>query len=150
MLDIFETNYWRISHRVDSWYCGYLMVSSKDSASDLHQLSKNALNELGNVLAITEKLLILVYSPYKVLTVKLCFSPGFSCHFHMLLVTHLLLEEIKSHPLYGSDPDGVDAMLFVNREYCDKTLNQEQNKTILKTVAQLKKLSKEEIKYTLR
>lgn len=79
-LVIFNTDHWEVSHRRDTVYPGYLMASSLEKTDDICRLSINALNEIGKVLCITEKLLISVCSPYKVIIAKLGFSKGFSCH----------------------------------------------------------------------
>jgi len=138
-LMIYETSYWTILHRSDSMYLGYLMVSSLETVSDVCGLSSDSLRELGKVLQITEKLLISVYSPHKVIMTKLGFSKGFSCHFHVLPVSHSLLNQVTEHSHYtNNEPDGVDALSFINREYCDKRLTQRQYEDMVREVIMLR------------
>lgn len=135
---IFKTNYWVVSHRSDSRYPGYLMVSSSEKADDIHQLSAESLLELGNVLRAAERLLISSYTPYKVIVAKLGFSKGYSCHFHVLPISSDLLRQVAEHPNYTNDePDGVDALFFVNREYCDKPLSKQQHEEMTRTIMTL-------------
>ena len=136
---VFKTNYWIVSHRSDSQYPGYLIVSSSEETNDFHKLNSESLNELGSVLCATEKLLISVYSPYKVIMSKLGFSKGFSCHFHVLPITESLLQQIVKHPNYTkNEPDGNDAMLFVSREYCEQILEKKQQEIIIQEVIRLR------------
>lgn len=144
-LTIFNTNHWLISHRRNCIYPGYLMISSLEKVNDIHQLSVNALQEIGYVLRKTEELLMSAYTPYKVIIAKLGFSQGFSCHFHMLPISNNLLQKItaKSHTnSTNNEPDGVDALLFINREYCEKKLTKQEDKFLLKTVKSLKEQHK--------
>ncbi|HEX7814581.1 hypothetical protein [Dyella sp.] len=123
---IFQTPHWRISHRRDSRYAGYLMVSSRTRQPELHELPDPALAELGPVLKTAERLLRRVYRPLKVVFYKLGFSKGFSCHFHVAPVTQALLEEVARHPQYDDDPDGNDVILFLSRVYCERELTPEE------------------------
>jgi len=140
-LVIFDTKNWIVSYRSDSRYPGYLMISSVEEVDKLSRLSSNALCELGNVLTSTEKLLVLAYEPYKVITTKLGFSKGFNCHFHMIPIVKSVLHEIKKHPKYtNEDPDGIDAILFICREYCEKDLTNQESLNIKQEVNKLKQL----------
>lgn len=120
---IFEAEHWLVSHRSDSRYPGYLMVSSREQQTELHALSYGALLELGFVLQRTEQLLRAAYHPLKVLFYKLGFSTGFHCHFHAVPVTAALLDEVARHPQYDDAPDGNDVILFVSRVYAERNLS---------------------------
>jgi diadenosine tetraphosphate (Ap4A) HIT family hydrolase len=137
---IFETDHWRVSHRNDARYPGYLMVSSREQHADLHALSLDALKELGPVLKRAESLLRSAYRPFKVVFYKLGFSAGFSCHFHVAPVTADLLAEIARHPDYADDPDGNDAILFLSRIYCERELTATESRDMENTVERLKQL----------
>lgn len=119
---VFKTAHWVVSHRIDSRYSGYLIVSSTEQFDELAKVGPQALNELGNILSTVEKLLIFAYSPYKVIIAKLGFSKNLSCHFHALPITDTVLQEIIQHPKYTGEPDGKDAMLFISREYYENPL----------------------------
>ncbi|MGH8641825.1 MAG: HIT family protein [Burkholderiales bacterium] len=136
---IFETPHWLVSHRADSRYQGYLLVSSREAKPDLHELSAAGLLELGSVLKNTEALLRSVYAPFKVIFAKLGFSGGPACHFHVVPVTHRLLAEISSHQEGAAEPDGSDAMLFVNRIYCERDLTPLEQAEMLHTVSILQR-----------
>lgn len=139
MLTIFESQHWLVSHRRDSRYAGLLIVSSKSDSSEMSSLEPEALSELGSVLVKTEKLLISYYKPYRVITAKLGFSAGHSCHFHVIPVRTSLLKEIIAHPNYTNEPDGNDALLFVSREYCERKLTLEESSIQKNTINQLRK-----------
>ena len=138
MFTIFESQHWLVSHRRDSRYAGLLIVSSKSDASEISDLDSGALSELGGVLAKTEKLLIFHYEPYRVITAKLGFSAGNSCHFHVVPVSINLLNEIVAHPSYTNEPDGNDALLFASREYCERELTIEESSMQKSTINQLR------------
>ncbi len=135
---VFETDHWRVSHREDARYPGYLMVSSHEPKSDLGDLGVAALQELGLVLKRTEQLLHSVYAPCKVIFYKLGFSSGFSCHFHVAPVTPELLAEIGAHPHFADDPDGNDAILFLSRIYCERPLTASESADIRLVIDTLK------------
>ena len=137
---IFETGHWRVSHRRDARYNGYLMVASVASASDLTDLGDEALAELGGVLRRTEQLLMRAYEPWKVIVYKLGFSAGFNLHFHVVPVTKALLAEIAAHPKYAAEPDGNDVILFLSREYCDRELSVEERVIQAGEVVRLKEM----------
>ncbi len=138
--DIFETGHWRVSHRRDARYNGYLMVASVASASDLKDLGDEALAELGGVLRRTEQLLMRAYEPWKVIVYKLGFSTGFNLHFHVVPVTKALLAEIAAHPEYAAEPDGNDVILFLSREYCERMLSAEERVNQIGEVDRLKEM----------
>jgi diadenosine tetraphosphate (Ap4A) HIT family hydrolase len=140
-LCIFESDFWMISHRKDSRYQGYLIVSSKSEASEISELCIGSLQEIGHVLSRTEKLLFEVFSPYKVIVAKLGFSKGFSCHFHCIPATNEFMKEIANHSGYTSEPDGNDALLYASREYCERELTIEEKMAMEKTVSQLRTYS---------
>jgi len=119
---IFEADHWLVSHRRDSRYPGYLLVSSREQQAELHALSYGALLELGFVLQRAEQLLRAAYNPLKVLFYKLGFSAGCSCHFHVVPVTAELLDEVARHPQYDNDPDGNDVILLLSRIYGEREL----------------------------
>ncbi|AZC30747.1 hypothetical protein PUP68_15075 [Pseudomonas chlororaphis] len=121
-MSLLETEHWRISYRRDARHPGSLIVASRAQASDLVDLTPPALTTLGQVLALSERLLRLEYQPHKVVFYKLGFSSGFSVHFHVVAVTRELLQEIVEHPDYPDEPDGNDAILFVSREYAERAL----------------------------
>ncbi|MCI8210029.1 hypothetical protein AUC61_10830 [Pseudomonas sp. S25] len=138
--DIFETGHWRISHRRDARYSGYLMVSSVAPATDFMDLSDQALTSLGGVLRETEQLLFRAYKPWKVIVYKLGLSAGFNLHFHVVPVTQALLAQVASHADYADEPDGNDAILFLSRMYCERPLNEEERETQQKAVMNLREL----------
>lgn len=142
---IFTTDYWLVSHRKDARYPGYLIVSAREAKSDLHELSIPALQELGLVLKQAERLLHSLYSPCKVVFYKLGFSSGHSCHFHVAPVTQGLLAEIVAHADYTEEPDGNDAILFLSRVYCERSLTEHEIMAMEKTIGQLRECAKADL-----
>lgn len=139
--DIFETEHWRVSHRRDARYPGYLMLSAVAPATDFSDLSEPALLAMGGVLRRTEHLLGQAFDPFKVLVCKLGFSPGFNLHLHVIAVTRPLLVEIAGHPGYADEPDGNDALLFLSREYCERPLSPAEQNSQQQTVERLRALA---------
>ena len=139
--DIFETEHWRVSHRRDARYSGYLMVGAIAPATDFTQLEQPALASMGDVLRRAEQLLMQAFEPCKVIVYKLGFSPGFNLHFHVVAVTRPLLLEITDHPGYANEPDGNDAILFLSREYCERPLSHAEQESQHRTVARLRVLA---------
>lgn len=137
---IFEADHWLVSHRRDSRYPGYLMVSSREQQAELHTLSYAALLELGFVLQGAEQLLRSAYNPLKVLFYKLGFTAEFSCHFHVVPVTAALLDEVARHPQYDNHPDGNDVILFLSRVYGERELTEAELATQAATVKHLRTL----------
>jgi diadenosine tetraphosphate (Ap4A) HIT family hydrolase len=135
---IFETDHWVVSHRADSRYPGYLIVASREQPPDLCQLSADALSSLGSVLKDTENLLRSAFSPVKVIFAKLGFTSGLGCHFHAVSVSSGLLAEIAADRDYSDEPDGNDAMLFVNRTYCERALDPRELYQLTATVSSLR------------
>lgn len=147
-LVIFETDHWIVTHRQDSRYPGYLMVSCREEKLDLHELTSDGLQELGLVLGDAEVLLRSIYEPFKVIIAKLGFSSGFACHFHVAPVTKALLTEISSHQHFADEPDGNDAMLFPSRIYCERELSLHEQKQMMYTVSLLQKTANSTIHRT--
>lgn len=138
---IFDTPYWTVTHRRDSRYPGYLIISTRGEQRDLHELATTELQELGPVLREVEILLRRAYSPFKVIYGKAGFSPGFACHFHAIPVTDTLLAEIAAHPDYADEPDGSDAMLYVNRIHCERPLDPHETEAMTDTISALRALA---------
>ena len=113
--EVFRNSHWAVTHRRDARYDGYLIMSSVQVASDLSDLSDQALSSLGLMMKTLECLLVKAYSPYKVVFYKLGFSPGFNVHFHVAPVSRALLSEIAKHPAYADEPDGNDVILYLSR-----------------------------------
>jgi len=126
-LRVFSNAHWVVSHRRDARYDGYLIITSEESASEISDLSDEALSSLGLIMKSCERLLVKVYSPYKVVFYKLGFSPGFNVHFHVAPVSQALLAEIAHHPGYADGPDGNDAIMFLSREYCERPLTVDES-----------------------
>jgi diadenosine tetraphosphate (Ap4A) HIT family hydrolase len=138
-LIIFQTDHWIASHRSDSRYLGYLMLSSVQKAAEISFLDAMALADLGRILKIMEKLLLSTYTPHKVIMSKLGFTSGFNVHFHVVPISLDLLQELKHT---NAEPDGIDAHLFICRKYCEKVLTVDQAALIKTEVAKLKEAYK--------
>ncbi|MBK5516781.1 hypothetical protein [Pseudomonas sp. TH10] len=139
-LSVFKNPHWAVTHRRDARYDGYLIISSEETASGLSGLSHAALASLGSVMKAVELLLTKAYAPYKVVFYKLGFSPGFNVHFHVAPVSQALLAEISNYPGYSDNPDGNDAIVFLSREYCERSLSADEIEKQLSAVCLLKGL----------
>lgn len=137
-LRVFNNTHWTVTHRRDARYDGYLIISSEETASGLGGLSHEALASLGPVMKAVELLLTRAYAPYKVVFYKLGFSPGFNVHFHVAPVSEALLAEISNHPGYSDNPDGNDVIIFLSREYCERSLSADEMEKQLSAVRRLK------------
>ena len=137
-LSVFKNPHWAVTHRRDARYDGYLIISSEETASGLGGLSHEALASLGLVMKAVELLLTKAYAPYKVVFYKLGFSPGFNVHFHVAPVSEALLAEISNHPGYSDNPDGNDVIIFLSREYCERSLSADEKEKQLSAVRRLK------------
>ncbi|KJH78449.1 MULTISPECIES: hypothetical protein [unclassified Pseudomonas] len=137
-LRVFNNTHWTVTHRRDARYDGYLIISSEETASGLGGLSHEALASLGPVMKAVELLLTRAYAPYKVVFYKLGFSPGFNVHFHVAPVSEALLAEISNHPGYSDNPDGNDVIIFLSREYCERSLSADEKEKQLSAVRRLK------------
>lgn len=135
---VFSSDHWRVAHRQDARFPGYLIASSRHESSELFSLPNDALADLGPMLARTERILRHAFTPLKVIFYKLGFSPGFSCHFHVAPVTRQLMDEVTRHPDYDSDPDGNDAILFLSRVYCERALSEQERIAQNRTVERLR------------
>ncbi len=139
---IFEDEHWIVNHRIDSAYAGYLMVASKSKATELTDLCSDALQGLGLVLAKVQMLLNATFLPYKVVFSKLGFSKGFNCHFHAVPVSESVIEEVRQHYNYtDEEPDGLDVMLFINREYCENQDPKVVQSVVSRSVAKIREYS---------
>lgn len=132
-----ERKFWVVNHRLGCTYPGYLMMASKENVADIRELSAGALAEIGPLLANLEKALIQAYSVTKVVVAKHGFSPGFSCHFHIVPVHGWIMDAIAAHPAYANDPDGNDVMLYANRELCEKQEEQQALSIARKAIADI-------------
>lgn len=132
-LVIFETKHWRVDHRCDTIYPGYLMVSAKDpKAVFLSNLSTTAQSELGPLLARTSKLLRECFGALHVYDGRYGHSPGHSVHYHVIPVydwtVSAYLRDGRYRALqqfYGpelsspEDFDGADMTLFIWRSFAE-------------------------------
>ncbi len=87
----------------------------------------------------SEKLLNFVYQPYKIIIGNFGFFKGYKIHFRVIPVKKGLMEEIKSHPNYTKENlDGIDVLTYVYSEYCERSLNENEQNLLINTVNLLK------------
>ncbi|UZJ58051.1 hypothetical protein OKW98_15670 [Pseudomonas sp. KU26590] len=137
-LKVLGNAHWIVTHRRDARYEGYLIISSEEPASELSDLSDDALSSLGLMMRALDRLLTKVYEPYTVVFYKLGFSRGFNVHFHVAPISENLLIEISKHPDYSDNPDGNDAIIFLSREYCERPLSADESEKQLSAVRLLR------------
>src|SRR5262245_46611617 len=81
---IAETEGWLVNHRINSALPGYLMISSKTFTNDLSELSREALSELGPLLAKAHKALKSGLGSDRVYIGRYGHTPGYPIHFHVI------------------------------------------------------------------
>jgi diadenosine tetraphosphate (Ap4A) HIT family hydrolase len=130
-LIIKETKHWIINHRIGSNLPGYLMVGSRKETTDLHDLSPDALAELGPLLASVQKALSDLFSPDHIYISRYGHAEGHSIHFHVIPIyswvkkafaeddRYRVLRSFYTPGVPTSDPDGGELTLYVWREFCE-------------------------------
>ncbi len=142
-LEVFRTSHWVISHRSDSRYPGYLIASSKDKIDDFQKLTAEAMSDLKIALTKAERLVILVYGQSKAIIAKLGQHEKI-IHFHIVPISSILAKHIAHHPQYSTiTPEEKRILLYVNKEYCEIPLNEQQKEEILLEVSALRKKHEE-------
>jgi len=128
---LYETHYWRVNHRVDTGFPGYLMLAPKDpNATAIDALPSEGISELGRVLAKTLRVLDEALHPERTYVNRYNHTPGFNIHFHIIplytWVKDLFLRDMRYqtlrqfyNPQFGTDPDGHDLTLYIVREFCE-------------------------------
>lgn len=129
---IFETEHWRISHRIDSALPGYLMVGTTTAGAELSELAAGALTELGPVLATAQDMLKSVLQARHVYIGRYGHMPGYPIHFHIIpvydWVERLFWQDARYRQLQGfaetvdGRTDGAELTLFVWREFCERAV----------------------------
>jgi len=134
-LVVYETNYWTINHRVNSLLPGYFMVGSKIDTNDLSILPKEALAELGVLLATLQQIVTDLLSPTNFYVGRYGHMKGHAIHFHVIPVYDWVSQAFYSDERYevlrqfytagvyddegDSTFDGADMTLFIWREFCE-------------------------------
>jgi diadenosine tetraphosphate (Ap4A) HIT family hydrolase len=129
-LNIAQTAYWSVNHRVNSALPGYLIIASTKTTSDLSDLSSEALRSMGKVFAEIQRALTTL-GAQRVYISRYGHSPGFPIHFHAIPIypwvedlfwqdeRYRVLEQFANGP--GETPtDGAELTLFVWREFCER------------------------------
>lgn len=129
---VYETAHWRVNHRVDTAYPGYLMAAPRDPrAGSLPDLGPDALSELGPLLAWISRVIETTLQPRHLYLGRFGHQSGHNLHFHIIPIYDWTIRLYHSDPRYrmlkqfyrdtdGDDsPDGADLTLFVWREFCE-------------------------------
>lgn len=128
---VLETAHWLVNHRVNSALPGYLMIGSRAPASQLSELSAEALSELGLLMAKTEAVLRQDFKARRVYAGRYGHTPGHTPHFHIIPIydwveklfwqdqRYRLLETFAEGP-GETATDGAEMTLFVWREFCER------------------------------
>ncbi len=129
---IAETGGWLVTHRVNSALPGYLIISSKNFATDLSELSAGTLQELGPLLARVQTNLRHRLGARRVYIGRYGHIPGYTIHFHVIPIYDWVEELFWQDPRYRvleslregqgkSETDGAELTLYVWREFCERT-----------------------------
>ncbi|HMK80634.1 MAG TPA: HIT family protein [Xanthobacteraceae bacterium] len=132
-LVILRTDHWVINHRVDSALPGYLMLGARARTNNLAALPREALHQLGPLLANAQSALTEILKPQHLYVGRYGHSAGFALHFHLIPICAWVKQRFFADPRYrvlqdladpGStgDPDGTDGAeltLYVWRAFCE-------------------------------
>lgn len=121
---VYETSHWLINQRVNCPFPGYLMIGAKSpDACELTDLSLAAQQEIGVLLGKATGFLRSDLGASRVYVGRYGHTPGHTVHFHVIPVYSWIISAFESDERYNmeSNPDGVDLMRFIWREYCEKT-----------------------------
>ena len=132
---IHETEHWRVNHRCDTIYPGYLMVGAKAPRGEsLSDLPFAAQAELGQLLARSSKLLRERMGAVKVYDGRYGHQPGHTVHYHVIPVYDWTISAYWRddryrvlQQFYGNTPnvadredfDGADMILFIWRTFAE-------------------------------
>ncbi len=128
---VHETAHWRVNHRLDTDYPGYLMVASTDlAAMSLSQLNGEALAELGPILANAVRILEDNLNPKHVYVGRYGHDKQCNVHFHVMPIYDWAIDLYYADKRYSilnqfnRDPndDGIDAAnmtLYIWREFAE-------------------------------
>ncbi|WP_286166733.1 HIT family protein [Ochrobactrum sp. POC9] len=130
---IFETQAWRVSHRINSALPGYLIICSKTYSTDLSELSENALIELGPLLALAQNTVKQELNARRVYIGRYGHSPGLPVHFHVIPIYEWVEELFWADDRYRllesyaenegvTGTDGAELTLYVWREFCERAV----------------------------
>ncbi|AYG69671.1 MULTISPECIES: HIT family protein [unclassified Rhizobium] len=128
---ITETDAWLVSHRANSALPGYLIISAKNFANDLSELSETALRELGPLLALTQANPKQRLNARRVYIGRYGHTAGQTIHFHVIPIYDWVEELFWRDPRYRvledfaegqGEPgtDGAELTLYVWREFCER------------------------------
>src|SRR5574343_781820 len=132
---IYETAHWRVNHRCDTPYPGYLMIGAKQpEAARLSDLAMEAQRQLGPLIAQATRFLHEDLGAKRVYEGRYGHSPGHAVHYHLIPVydwtVAAYLQDGRFRVLqqfYGPGPeistpeafDGADMTLFIWRTFAE-------------------------------
>ena len=130
---ILQTEHWLINHRVDSALPGYLMLGARTATNDLAAMPREALDQLGPLLASAQSALSEILRPDHLYIGRYGHSAAHALHFHVIPICPWVKESFLADPRYRVlstlvDPvtavdtqatDGAELTLYVWREFCE-------------------------------
>lgn len=120
-LVVHETAHWRVNHRCDTIYPGYLMVAAKDTTVEaLTEMSPVGLSEVGGLLAASCQALRKRFDALKVYCALYGHEPGHTAHFHVIPLYDWTLRLFEQNNSMEPKPDGADLVLFVCRHFAER------------------------------
>lgn len=130
-LIVFKTKYWVVNHRKDSKISGYLIMQPLSGSTDCSNLSMEALNEMGSIIAHTESIIKKLFNPQYIYISKYGHTPNTPFHFHFIPVYQWVVDLFWSDNRYRElskfgEPqlkhltDGAELTFFIWREFCEK------------------------------
>lgn len=128
-----QTPNWLINHRVNSALPGYLMIGAHSASDNLANLTVEALQELGSLLATAEDFLKQRLQARQVYIGRYGHSIGYPIHFHIIPI-YAWVEDLFWHDeryrllnSFADGPgetatDGAELTFFVWREFCEREI----------------------------
>lgn len=155
---VFESTHWRVNQRVDAKLPGYLMMSPKDSSAvSFSTIAREALTEMGRVLAKVTKAVEDQLHPKHLYVGRYGHMGGHNLHFHIIPVYDWVIEAFHADAHYRSlqqfyTPgahnsgqttgfDGAEMTLYIWRELAESlTPPQIQGPTVEETIELLRRV----------
>lgn len=129
---VHETEHWVLNHNFATALPGYLILGSKAPVDSLADLSVQALNEFGQLLAKSQSIVQQTLAPERLYVSRYGHSAGYPIHFHLIPVypwverlfwqdeRYRVLETFANPARAETRTDGAELTLFIWREFGER------------------------------
>jgi diadenosine tetraphosphate (Ap4A) HIT family hydrolase len=130
-LIILRTAHWILNHRVDSALPGCLMLGARAPVNDLAVMHRDALAQLGTLMAQAQQALNAILAPEHLYISRYGHVAGHAFHFHIIPVRGWVRQRFLGDLRYrvlrnlappgeaGDEPDGAELTPHIWREFCE-------------------------------